>query len=98
MTNERLERLIAERKRISQEINEAKRELNESVGVKIVRYSTGRIILKVLSEDKGPGTKTFRTVAGGYDLEETLNGARLIANRLLELCDTPIELITINKN
>lgn len=94
MNNARIAELMAEKQRITNEINKLKREMNNSVGVKITRYGTGKIILLVKADDERDfSQKQFRTIAGGWSLEDVLDRAGRVADRVKEFCELPTELI-----
>ena len=93
MDNElKMAQLVAERKRINKEISELKRKKQEAAGVKVVRYPTGRMDLKIRGEGEGFPTR-FCCIAFSWSAEELVERARLVAQRINEFCEKPIEEI-----
>ena len=93
----KLQELIAERARLNNEINKLKHTQYAAPGVKVTRYGTGILVLRIRPDDEPDGQ--FRAIARGNSVEDLIVGTKRIIGKLNAFCEATeeqIEGMTIN--
>lgn len=87
----KLQELIAERARLNNEIAKLKRTQYAAKGIKVTRYGTGKMVLRIRPDDEPDGQ--FRNIAGGYSIEDLIAGTKRIIDKLNTFCEKSEEQI-----
>jgi len=90
----KIKELEAERVRLAKEIKALKRQRDEMDGIRLERFGTGKLDLKMLPIDECAYKRRFTIIATGFSIAELKANASLFADKINEFCDKSDEELT----